>query len=966
MAPSPIADRFVSSADGAWRDLATGSLVHLDITPLAHDWREREQMLRERMSRPDGADVLVDFGRVGTHAWFEARLAGGGAAGRVDHALIEAVTRAGIGPMAGPEIVEGPSAPGIDSRTTARALAMRLRAMGYVTVWIGTEIPEAVRADLEHRHLCLLVSSDTSPSEAARWIRRLAMVSARGHLLVRLAPRAPTTWARERAPDWCAMKKAGWRDPRARRAAALAERGRYAGAGRWYRAALASARRRGDDRALADSCRDLVDLLRERDDWNEAAVVAREAMTALGEAETWADVAVVLAGVLVGRAEVAAAEAMLRASLADAFVRGASPPPGIAAATAELRFWQGRLDDPALTTRGGPQTSRARLIASAAAWMQGDAGRLARGCGGEAEAFGHAASMATSVAALLGACLEANDARAALLADVVARQASLAGSRSSGRLGVLFGALALAGRGLPAAERLAAVAGPFARAPALDRLLFAWLRASSTHDLVGERAARAGLRRAGVRLTEAWRWGPSRMHLLHSIPQILQLVHDAEDELAALVAACGWTRRHAGVDAVAFLDEEHAVVAGEGWTRCDTADVEAAAGCDEPSPARAGGTMIVARVRYAGVRAGLVAARGAADCIAASRDAIETVAALCAPALRSRIDAAAAARGSQSLTPEILGRSPAIVGLREAIARAAATPFAVLVEGESGTGKELVARAIHRLSPRRDRRFTAVNCAALADDLVEAELFGHARGAFTGAIGPRAGLFEDAHGGTLFLDEVSELSPRAQAKLLRVLQEREVRRVGENSPRPVDVRVVAATNRPLAAAVERAGFREDLLFRLAVVRLRLPPLRERIEDVPLIALSFWRSLVVQAGKRAVLGPDVLARLCAHRWPGNVRELQNATAALAVLAPARGRVAARLVAQVIGSAGSEAGVALPLDQVRADCERATVARALARHAGRRAPAARELGLTRQGLTKAIKRLGLSVGREPGVA
>src|SRR5262249_25732812 len=152
---------------------------------------------------------------------------------------------------------------------------------------------------------------------------------------------------------------------------------------------------------------------------------------------------------------------------------------------------------------------------------------------------------------------------------------------------------------------------------------------------------------------------------------------------------------------------------------------------------------------------------------------------------RARLDAIQAARQGQTQTPEILGRSPAITNLRETIARAAATPFSVLIEGESGTGKELVARAIHRLSPRRDRRLSAVNCAAITDELVEAELFGHARGAFTGAVGPRVGLVEEAHGGSLFLDEVSELSARAQAKLLRVLQEREVRRVGENAPRPV-------------------------------------------------------------------------------------------------------------------------------------------------------------------------------------
>jgi two-component system response regulator HydG len=292
----------------------------------------------------------------------------------------------------------------------------------------------------------------------------------------------------------------------------------------------------------------------------------------------------------------------------------------------------------------------------------------------------------------------------------------------------------------------------------------------------------------------------------------------------------------------------------------------------------------------------------------------------------------------------------------------------VLIEGESGTGKELVARAIHRLSPRRDRRFSAVNAAALTDELVEAELFGHSRGAFTGAVAPRAGLFEDAHGGSLFLDEVSELSARAQAKLLRVLQEREIRRVGENTARAVDVRIIAATNRPLSEAARAGAFRGDLLFRLAVVTLRLPPLRERIEDVPILAQASWRQLAADTGKRTLLGPDAVARLCRHRWPGNVRELQNAMAALIVSAPDRGRVSARHVNAVLSDADECAATPpLSLDQTRLHCERSAVLRALVRNGGRRVLAARELGLTRQGLTKAMKRLGLDDGRrDAGVA
>ena len=227
-----------------------------------------------------------------------------------------------------------------------------------------------------------------------------------------------------------------------------------------------------------------------------------------------------------------------------------------------------------------------------------------------------------------------------------------------------------------------------------------------------------------------------------------------------------------------------------------------------------------------------------------------------------------------SLVPEIAGPSAALDELRRAIVRAGPAPFAVLIEGESGAGKELVARAIHRLSPRAARRFCDLNCAALPDELVEAELFGHARGAFTGAPADRAGLFEEASGGTLFLDEVSELSLRAQAKLLRVLQQQEVRRLGEAQTRTIDVRVVAAANRPMTDEAAAGRFRADLLYRLDVVRLRVPPLRERPDDVIALARHFVRLLTPAGHVPPVLAPDALTALNSHRWPGNVRELRN--------------------------------------------------------------------------------------------
>jgi transcriptional regulator with AAA-type ATPase domain/tetratricopeptide (TPR) repeat protein len=304
---------------------------------------------------------------------------------------------------------------------------------------------------------------------------------------------------------------------------------------------------------------------------------------------------------------------------------------------------------------------------------------------------------------------------------------------------------------------------------------------------------------------------------------------------------------------------------------------------------------------------------------------------------------------------DLLGESSGAAALREAVERAARAPFSVLIEGESGSGKELVARAIHRYSPRRDRRFCAINCAAITDDLVEAELFGHARGAFTGASSERAGLFEEADGGSLFLDEVGELSARAQAKLLRVLQDGEVRRVGENFPRRVEVRVIAATNRRLEQEVTAGRFRADLRFRLDVVRISVPPLRDRVADIPILAAHFWSDAAARVGSRATLGPDMLAALSRYDWPGNVRELQNAMASLAVQAPRRGKIGVSLLPRRL--AVSEPLSTGSFEAAREDFERRFVRAALAQTGGHRARTAHVLGVSRQGLAKMMKRLGI---------
>ncbi len=232
----------------------------------------------------------------------------------------------------------------------------------------------------------------------------------------------------------------------------------------------------------------------------------------------------------------------------------------------------------------------------------------------------------------------------------------------------------------------------------------------------------------------------------------------------------------------------------------------------------------------------------------------------------------------------LVGQSPDMVALYKLVARVAPLDTTVLIEGETGTGKELVARAIHYASPRAHRPFVVVDCAALPETLVESELFGHERGAFTGALHARRGLLETADGSTCLLDEVGELTAPLQAKLLRVLQERVIRRVGGNDPIAVNVRIVAATNRDLKKRVEEGAFREDLYYRLNVVPIHVPALRERREDVPLLAQHFLRKYAGAAGKPvAGFAPEALALLTAHAWPGNVRELEHAVERAVALA-----------------------------------------------------------------------------------
>jgi len=308
---------------------------------------------------------------------------------------------------------------------------------------------------------------------------------------------------------------------------------------------------------------------------------------------------------------------------------------------------------------------------------------------------------------------------------------------------------------------------------------------------------------------------------------------------------------------------------------------------------------------------------------------------------------------------EIIGRSGAMEKLFAVLRRVADSMTTLLLQGETGVGKEVVAKAVHYSSSRRRQKFVIQNCGALPDNLLESELFGHKKGAFTGAVVDHKGLFEEAHLGTMFLDEIAETSPAMQVRLLRVLQEGEFRRVGDTEGRRADVRVIAATNRNLEAEVKAGRFREDLFYRLNVLPIRIPPLRERPDDIPLLAHYFLDRTCRKAG-RAVLriDEDALALLERYPFPGNVRELQNEIERAVMLAPGEVVTADLLSPRIwgedesLGSGGSGQDLNEAVDQLK----RLMISRAL-KAEGNKTKAASRLGLTRQSLQQMMKRLGI---------
>src|SRR5262245_9682619 len=321
------------------------------------------------------------------------------------------------------------------------------------------------------------------------------------------------------------------------------------------------------------------------------------------------------------------------------------------------------------------------------------------------------------------------------------------------------------------------------------------------------------------------------------------------------------------------------------------------------------------------------------------------------------------ARGVQQL----VGQSEPVQRTREIIQTAAGSDATVLLQGESGTGKEIVANAIHAQSKRRRGPLVKMNCAAVPETLLESELFGHEKGAFTGADRRRIGRFEQAEGGTLFLDEICEMHPRLQAKFLRALQEREIERLGSSTPIPVDVRIIAATNRDLKKALEEGVLREDLYYRLHVIRLQVPPLRERMDDVPILAMHFLRKYAAREGSgMTVIADDAMNVLLSYAWPGNVRELENAIERAVVLGTGDRLRAADLPPQV-HRRGDDQHPLVPAHLTLEEMEKLAIVQALRLTGGNKSEAAERLGIHRTSIYDKMRRYGIewpSLEGEPG--
>jgi DNA-binding NtrC family response regulator len=378
--------------------------------------------------------------------------------------------------------------------------------------------------------------------------------------------------------------------------------------------------------------------------------------------------------------------------------------------------------------------------------------------------------------------------------------------------------------------------------------------------------------------------------------------------------------------------------------------------------AHAPDTEVILLTAYAGWRSAKEAIRlGALDYFEKGDDPDE---------LYHRIDKALAARAlrreNENLReqlrvryglPGLIAQSAAMHGVLELVERVAPTGATVLIQGESGTGKEVIAKAVHHASPRAARPFVAVNCGAVPEPLLESELFGFTRGAFTGAVASKLGLFEEAHGGTLFLDEIAEMPAALQVKLLRTLQSGEIRRLGATQATTIDVRVIAATNRDLTAMIADGSFREDLFYRLNVIQVVLPPLRDRREDIPALTEHFLTRSADRLGREVRLSPEALERLLRYPWPGNVRELENAIERAVILARGDAVEPEDLPPHVAAGLHLGPSPTLPKQISLADAERDHILLTLERFGRNASAAAEALGIGRTTLWRKLKEYGI---------
>ncbi len=447
--------------------------------------------------------------------------------------------------------------------------------------------------------------------------------------------------------------------------------------------------------------------------------------------------------------------------------------------------------------------------------------------------------------------------------------------------------------------------------------------------------------------------------------QVLLLEDD--ETLAALLAR---VLRNEGYQ-VDLLDRADALPAGAKLAKYDVvlSDIHLADGTSghdvlKRVRASAGKLPVILMTAYADVEGAMTAVgEGAYEYLAKPIEPNDLKRMVAEAIARHRIAGSAAEavdpQAQRMMDATIVGTAPAMLAVYKTVAQVAPTTATVLIVGESGTGKELVARAIHAKSPRANRPFVAVNCAALPESILESELFGHEKGAFTGAVGVKRGLFEEANGGTLFLDEIGEISPKMQVQLLRVLQEGEIRRVGASDTIKVDVRVVAATNRDLKIELSSGRFREDLFFRLQVVTVRVPPLRERKGDIPILVKHFVARHAERLGRVAPrVAPEVLEALAAYEFPGNVREMSHIVERAMLLAREGVVTGADLPQEVTKALGvvAASGTGTLADDwpTLGVLERRYIDRVLARTGGNKTRAAEVLGIDRRTLNRMFAR------------